>query len=95
MRGGDDLDDMGDSERKYEDREEGDSDRLELRLLLLLRLRLCLEGDRSLGSGTLSYYHQPHSSSRDSPERAHHIASNPCTDSSTTNRAHEQIARPL
>jgi len=92
---GDDLDDIGDSEREYEEREEGDDDRLELRLLLLLRLRLCLDGDRSLGSGTLSYYRQPHSSSRDSPEQSHHIVSNPYTDSSTTNRAHEQIAQLL
>jgi len=91
MRGGDDLDEIGEEEREYDEREDGDDDRLGL----LLRLRLCLEGDRSLGSGTLSYFHQLNSPSLDSPEQSHHIASNPCTGFSTTNRAREQIAQLL
>lgn len=59
MRRGDDLDEIGDKEREYDEREDGDDDQLGL----LLRLRLCLEGDRSLGSGTLSYFHQLNSPS--------------------------------
>jgi hypothetical protein len=80
------------------DRRGGDIERL--LLLLLLRLRL---GDRSLGSGTLSYCYQPPGiflrresleEIRDSPEQSHHTSSNPYTGSSTTNTIHARIVPP-
>jgi hypothetical protein len=90
---------MGDMERESEDEVEGDRrrgeiDRLRLRLRLLLR-----DGDLSLGSGTVSYYHQLPlllviMSRYDSPGQSRRISSNPYTDSSTTNTAHEQTVPP-
>jgi hypothetical protein len=77
------------------DRRGGDIERL--LLLLLLRLRL---GDRSLGSGTLSYCYQPPGiflrresleEIRDSPGQSHRTSSNPYMGSSTTNTIHARI----